>query len=362
MKARDIFSYLSKYNHASFNHRPNALLIPVTKLVYNDLGVAAFNKIYKALLGLKNYSTIKRTSSGGISFNMPLSQRCHQWDIRFWSAFAEITIIDIAGMWRIQLAPGKSIDELHGDQLSGRKAYFMFTAMLKKDGINLEDYAIKDGQKINALIEKPLIETPHPNLYMNREFNSVHHIDFHNSYPAGLVNTHPEFKKTIEYLYNKRKTRADYKDILNYTIGFMHSKFLGWKYSHLARDSIADNNKRVRELAERLIKANRNIILYNVDGIWYQGDIYHGSGEGEKLGEWHNDHINCKFRMKSVGAYEFIENDSYYAVVRGLTNLDKIKPRESWEWGDIYKQEAEIATYKFVEGEGFINEHAKICK
>ena len=32
---------------------------------------------------------------------------------------------------------------------------------------------------------------------------NVHHIDFHNSYPAGLVNTHPEFKDVITFLYNK---------------------------------------------------------------------------------------------------------------------------------------------------------------
>ena len=356
MNKRDLFLHLNQYSHAAFNHRPNSMKIPVTKLVYNDLGVTAFNKIYQSLLKLKGYGQIKRTASGGISFNMPLSQRCHQWDIRFWGLFSEITIIDTLGMWRIQLAPGKAIDELHGDQLSGRKAYFMFKAMLKRDGIILEDYAIDNGRAINAQIEKPLIMTPHPNLYMNKEFNNVNHLDFHNSYPAGLVNCFPEFRKTIEYLYNNRNHHPEYKDILNYSIGFFHSKFLGWKYSHLAKASIMDSNKRVLEIADRLAKAGRNIILFNTDGIWYQGAIYHGKGEGNKLGEWHNDHVNCKFRMKSVGAYEYIENDRCYAVVRGLTTLDKTKPRESWEWGDIYNKDAEITKYKFKDGEGFINE------
>ena len=84
----------------------------------------------------------------------------------------------------------------------------------------------------------------------------------------------------------------------------------------------------------------RHLILTNVDGIWYTGDIYHGDGEGDKLGQWSNDHMNCTCRAKSAGAYEYIENGEYHAVVRGSTNLDKIKPRDQWVWGDIYNEDA----------------------
>ena len=83
--------------------------------------------------------------------------------------------------------------------------------------------------------------------------------------------------------------------------------------------------------------SGRIVISYNTDGVWYDGEIYHGEGEGPNLGQWSNDHVNCMFRAKSAGAYEFIEDGKYYPVVRGQTTLDAIKPRSSWEWGDIYK-------------------------
>ena len=105
----------------------------------------------------------------------------------------------------------------------------------------------------------------------------------------------------------------------------------------------------------RLITSGRTILGFNTDGIWYQGDIYHGEGEGDKLGEWSNDHINCLFRSKSNGAYEFIENGQYNAVVRGNTSFDAIEPdRSKWTWGDIYK--SNVLTYTFDEKIGVVYE------
>ena len=117
----------------------------------------------------------------------------------------------------------------------------------------------------------------------------------------------------------------------------MQSKWCGYKYAHLSRDAITDNNNRIIKLSDELSSQGRVILSYNTDGIWYQGEIYHGNGEGHDLGQWENDHINCQFRMKSDGSYEFIENGKYYPVVRGYTRLDRIKPRTEWVWGDIYQ-------------------------
>ena len=51
-----------------------------------------------------------------------------------------------------------------------------------------------------------------------------------------------------------------------------------------------------------------------------------------------NDHIYCQFRLKSKGAYEYIDGDGHYQpVVRGYTKLDQIKDRSEWHWGDIYQ-------------------------
>lgn len=66
------------------------------------------------------------------------------------------------------------------------------------------------------------------------------------------------------------------------------------------------------------------------------------------MGDWHNDRINCQFRMKSDGAYEFIENGIYYPVIRGIANDVK----NDWQWGDIYTEKAKLQLFTFDEKEG----------
>lgn len=118
----------------------------------------------------------------------------------------------------------------------------------------------------------------------------------------------------------------------------MHSKNIGYKYASLAKDAIEDNNERVRTLAKIVEASGGIVLLFNTDGFWYiRKEPYHGVGEGKKLGEWENDHIDCQLRIKSVGAYEYIEKDKYTPVIRGVTELDKGKARSEWTWGDIYE-------------------------
>ena len=184
-------------------------------------------------------------------------------------------------------------------------------------------------------------------IYADKIFKNAHHIDFHSSFPSGLVNTHSEFKPVIEKLYNGRKRHPEYKYILNSTIGYMQSiPCCKAAWAQLSRDAINDNNKRIDELAEKLIKSGRTILAFNTDGIWYTGDIYHDENEGNNICQWHNDHKDCIIRFKSAGAYEFIENDIYTPVIRGRTLLDNIKDRSQWTWGDIFNKETLIK--KFV--------------
>ena len=217
-----------------------------------------------------------------------------------------------------------------------------------KQGINLDDYAIDNGPEVKKTIEKPYIGV-HKKIFYNQTFEHANHIDFHSSYAAGLAFTHPEFKTVLEEIYLKREENDIYKNILNFSIGFMQSlQGCGARFAHLSKDAIFNNNERLRELARRLDKSGRSVIAFNTDGIWYEGKPYHGSGEGSKLGEWHNDHIDCKFRMKSDGAYEFIEKGIYYPVIRGIANDSK----SDWEWGDIYSKKAELKLFTFTESEG----------
>lgn len=240
----------------------------------------------------------------------------------------------------------------NGKKLYGYQALIVFKKKCKEFGINLDDYAVSraEGLEWKAKISKPLIKGSRL-LNFDETYENVHHIDFHNSYPAGLVNTHPEFKPVVEYFYKNRKKDEINKAVLNYTIGCFQSGQQQYKYASLAHDAINDNNMRIIRLANDLHYCGCKVLAFNTDGIWYQGEIYHADGEGSGLGQWENDHTNCTFRMKSAGSYEFIEDGKYHPVVRGKTKLDLEKPRSEWKWGDIY-QAGELIKYEFTFDKG----------
>ena len=321
----------------------NYTLIPVLLLKPTNENMVLFNDILKYCRS-NNYQIITRTNNRGISkvnFELP-SYYFNPVEKRY---SAEIIVCDIEGFVRVQF---RALPEYADNQaISGHKAFLKFNKILSDYNIDLKKYAVENGDEINKQTEKYIIDVENDN-DLNKIFYNAHHLDFHSSFPAGLVNTHPEFKDAIEYIYENRKKDPVYKAILNNSIGYMHSKLIKFKYSQLSKDAINDNNKRVREMAEKLRKAGYKILLYNTDGIWYTGgEPYIGDGMGDKLGQWENDHINCQFRMKSKGAYEFIEEGVYYPVIRGRTTLDSIKDRAEWCWGDIYKAVEILYTVDF---------------
>lgn len=348
---------LLKLRRAEWTRRPNHLLIPVTRLTFNDEEIAIFNRIYKELISVQEfYTEIKRTPSGGISNNELPSNMVFRYDVIKKPYGVEITIINPDGMVRVQITRGKKSSEMNAGVLSGHQAYYKFLKFAKEFNIDMAIYEVDrdTGLLQHLATEKPLISLECERIYKDKEIDNVNHIDFHSSYPAGLANTHPEFRPLIQKLFDGRKKNPVYKDILNFCIGYMHSNFCKYKYAALAKDAIKDSNDRVRKVAEAVLRSGRAIILFNTDGFWYKGTPYHGEGEGDNLGEWYNDHVNCKFRAKSKGAYEYIENYHYKPVVRGYTNLDNIKNRGEWSWGDIYQPEAEVTQYEFIEGEGVV--------
>ena len=311
--------------------RPNFKLIPANAVNQDEEGAEIFNK-YVNHCKRNNYSHIIRTKSGGISYEtIPPA-----YDVRYTKSIVELTVIDETGCYRLQFRNTTNILTNEDKQIYGSKAFIEFKKILKTHNINLDDYAIDNGEEVKNEIEKYNISMESA-FYLNRIIKNAHHIDFHSSFPAGLVNTHPEFKEAITEIYKNRKVNEINKFILNSSIGYMQSvKCCKAKWAHLSRDAINDNNERIRELASRLRRAGCIILAYNTDGIWYTGKIYHGIGEGKELGQWENDHTNCTIRFKSQGSYEYIENGKYTPVVRGATTLDKIKPRDQWEWGDIF--------------------------
>ena len=334
---------LARLKHTNSSANINYLLIPVTVFNINKEGAEQFNKIYSWLKKQDLYQ-IERTASGGIKSG-PHRKR-PAWDVKKSKTCIELTVLMEGSAWRIQFRA-----ELK-EGMSGRKAFTKFKRILSKRGIDLDSYAIANGKEVKEQIERPLIGAKRK-IFYDHIFNKVHHIDFHSSYAGGLANTHPEFREVLEELYSKRDEKKEYKDILNFSIGFMQSiSGCGARWAHLSRDAIADNNKRIKNLAEMLEKKGRMVLSFNTDGIWYKGAIYHGEGEGDGLGQWHNDHVNCQFRAKSSGSYEFIEKGKYYPVVRGISNISK----KSWKWGDIYSKKADLVLFKFDDDKGVITD------
>lgn len=314
-----------------------------------------FNEIY-CFLKQTDMNTIIRTKSGGIAKGPKvLTNNSYAWDLQKSSLGAMLTIILGGTVYVLKFGTfkGQKAPEIYPSQ-----AFATFDDKCLEYGINLNDYIIDNGPEVKLTIESPMIEMLEYHDENHPGLTNVHHIDFHNSYPAGLANTHPEFRPVIEEFYALRKIDPMYKAVLNYTIGWMQSVKNNRKaeWAHLSRDAIADNNKRIDILSCVLEFTGRKIIGYNTDGVWYQGEIYHGPGEGTGLGEWENDHVNCLFRAKSNGAYEFIENGKYQAVLRGQSTLDATKPnRKDWVWGDIYR--AGIIGWKFDDEKGiYFNE------
>lgn len=344
--------------------RANKLKIPVYALHVSETGAHEFNGYYQELLQ-SDYNEIVRTTSGGISTERR-NFRPPMWDVSYTRACLEVTVLAEGHMLRIQFR--QVVDDLSAEEeekketkkIYGRQAFKAFSEMLLKDGIDLEKYAIDNGAEVKKTIPKYLIRETSKFVF-DKELQNCHHIDFHNSFPAGLCNTHPEFRNVVEKLYEGRKRNPINKAILNYSIGFMQSlKNTKARWAHLAKDAIADNNRRIMELCERLAESDRRVLLLNTDGIWYQGDIYHGEGEGKKLGEWENDHTNCLLRIKTRGAYEFIENGVYHPVLRGYTKLDKVKHRSLWTWGDIYQPEADDLIEFFWTDDGLTDRDGNI--
>lgn len=342
---------LSNYKHAEPTLKPNFVLIPVNNIKLDDKGVEEFNEIYQYVLN-NDFKELVRTPSGGISINRN-SLRGKRFDLQYTKSVIELTIKYYDGYYRFQVGYSK---ENTKDGISGHRAYIELYNVLKKFNLSLEPYGVdkEDGLRIKQEIPKPLIKVVNER-YLGRTFTNAHHLDLNASYWSGIVNAHPELKPAIEYIYQKtKKNKPVYKAILTHSYGYFQSSKVGYRYSQLSKDAVVYNNEYIRYLAEQLTTSGRRVIAFNTDGIWYDGEVYHDKFEGDGLGLWKNDHVNCTLRFKSHGCYEYIEDNTYHPVFRGTSSYERTVPRDEWQWGDIYK--GELVSYSFKKGIGFIKE------
>lgn len=333
--------------------------IPVTQ----TSSVEEFNEVYQYLKNLENEGKISygiyRTKSGGISNDRKhISETFNRYDVTSSNIGAEILCIAYNNVFRLQFR-SFIVKDKNNKALSGTQAFNRFKEELLKDGINIENYYIENGSEIKQTIEKPLIKVI-SNSYIDLIFDNCHHLDIKSSYPSGMAEFYEEWRPTIERLYDAKEREKDNgnkeceeKFILNATCGYFQSENLfKSKLAHVSKYAIQRNNEKINEKLKWLKENNRIPLLINTDGIWYTGDPLPRS---DKLGEWDMDHTNCRLRIKSSGAYEFIEDGKYFPVIRGKTRLDNIKPRREWNWGDIYKIEAQPLELYFDRELGIIS-------
>lgn len=328
----------------------NYLKIPVTYLYINDEDDRAlFNKVADYLVN-STYRNIRRTKSGGISKNNIYYNG--EYDIRDFNTNFEITFHNWLFAFRLSIGVRKNKEE---NKITGKKALKELKERAKLYGIDLDKYATNNDCKTLKIINGDAVHY-RVNAYIKHDENSewldnVHHIDYHSAFPGGLKKAHPEFTPLIDNLYRNRKFDNNIKAILNYSIGSMWSEHVyNGKYVQLAIDAISTFNRDIDNLVSKLRLSGRRVLVTNTDGVWYQGDIYHNAdlNEGKNCGQWENDHVNCKIRVKSARCYEYIEDDKLTVVCSGFTNLDKVKPREQWEPGDIFNNSCKIIKYKLI--------------
>ena len=343
----------------------NYKTIPTSSFQFNEENVSMFNEFLREIYTNTLYEKIKRTKSGGISIAKN-NKNFPSYDLRKdKGSGVELTVVSWFGSFRLQLrSSSKELFEDKEMKIWGSKAFYEFKNYCLDFGIILEDYLERDINKAKAIKEQ--IPAPKICFYDDKEehrlehqvFECMHHLDFHSSHMSGLVNRNPEFRRVVEYIYNKRKDdNVMFKSILNMTFGYMQCQWVAYGYSALSKDMLEDNNARIEQLTLELIENGYIPYLYNTDGIWYYGkeEPYHGQLEGKGICKWENDHIGCKFRAKSSGCYEYIENGVYHPVVRGLTFYDRIQPdRTKWQWGDILRDDVIPIAWKITK-EGYID-------
>lgn len=308
-----------------------------------------FNLYYKWLVLECPYKLmyLGKTASGGIHVRT-LIQWGYDWRPR--KSGVEFIYLGKEGSLRV-------IFSQKPDGINGRTCYAKFKEVCEDFKIDLKKYAISNGEEVKKLIETTKIDFFGQS---GKTYYGVHHLDLNSSYMSGIAYNTPELYPVIKEIYDKRKEDPIYKDILTHTFGYFQSQGctvnnLPYAYANLSKQAIEFNNRYIENLSQKLKESGHYVLAYNTDGIWYSGDVYHDENEGKDLGQWKNDHINCKIRFKSKGAYEYEENSKYHPVVRGRTKLDKIKPRDQWVWGDIYADDCEfVYTFLWDEAVGII--------
>lgn len=349
---------LTNYKHIPYIIKPNKNKIPVNHFTFESLD--EFNEIYKYVKD--NFTLVKHTLSQGISNKV--SERYHEryFVVRGNQRF-ELVVICADGCYRFLLQNKKQ----KGNEIPGQQACRSIYNWADQYGIDMNKYALtnkEDGLKIKSEIEKPHIEVLQ-RLMLGKKVKNVYHVDFRSSYASRICEAYPELKLMYDDIFEHRKeNNGYYKHVLTNSIGCWQSmycvdyntrhKTVPYQFANLSKIAINGTRAKIEKMILKLEKADMVPLLTNTDGIWYYSDhgAYHDKDEGDKLGNWQNDHVDCEFLMTSEGRYQYVEDGVCHTVVRGLCNLDAVEPdRDKWQFGDIMKID-QMFTYRFDEEKG----------
>lgn len=319
-------------------------------VIWNHLidNVEGFNQLYRLLYN-SNLAKIERTPSGGIK-KYNINHAIGAWDCEekynkkgiLKGVFLTVIIKNTVFVFKVGNFRSKD------GELSGYKTFAEFSKICKNENIDLESYAINNGEEIKKQIESPIIR----NYYLHEEISHVNHIDLNQAWPSSLCEVYPEFKPVIHKLRAKGKL---YSDI---AMGFMQSEYIGYRYAHLAKIGINGCNKKIRELRAKLLEQGFDVIGVNTDGIYYkdntnQNRLYHDDNEGIELGQWKHDYVDFTFYAHSDGQY-YLEKDGKYKIkARGFYSYERNKPREQWDRTDFLLAVNTVTIIEFIEGYGF---------
>ena len=333
----ELAKLLEGFKHKQFSININKVNYEVNKLSMSVENVEWYNNVINSMkdLGFKKGET---TDSGSVSVH----------DIgNFYYIINKNHSIELiikwikGGIYRFVLGTqSKSKD----NPISGTKA---LKILLNK----AEEYGVLDVFESNRVSKDEGIELNNNNqrpiigcleVFKGGVYHNVHHIDLNSSYASRISEKYPQLRPMYEDLYKLRKNDNNlYKHVLTNSIGAMHSKYCVDKdgrrqpfaYAKFAQIAINGTNDKIKELTDTIINSDGLPLLYNTDGIWYQGPIIDGSSN--EFGGWKIDHKNCDLYIKSSGAYQYKEDGKVVSIVRGPTTLDAIKPREKWNWLEI---------------------------
>lgn len=123
------------------------------------------------------------------------------------------------------------------------------------------------------------------------------------------------FNREMQYFYARRKEDPDAKLVMNSSIGMMHKDedYTRYRMAHIVAIAIARANNSLLQMADKI--GFIRIIHICVDGIIYVGSAEYGVKE-KKLGVYHQEFTNCRFRMIGINAYIVLDKDGHVVKVK----------------------------------------------